>query len=157
MPTMAIKKKNIFTYFSSQVHHYKKQSLQKREHVFVNPFLCESFKHELNRNASSQFGVPGAFVTQRAHPFRQIFNQRQSASLQKDSIIVKILLGIFCELFTISLLPNNVVAVPTISISARLPGLHSSFSSWPMMTASASTSTKGSNATCSFGLKIKKS
>ena len=40
---------------------------------------------------------------------------------------------------TLSLEPRMVVAVSTIIMRARLPGLQSSFSSWPMMTAKAST------------------
>lgn len=39
---------------------------------------------------------------------------------------------------TLSLLPSMVVAVSSMRTRARLPGLQSSFSSWPMMTARAS-------------------
>lgn len=39
---------------------------------------------------------------------------------------------------TLSLLPSMVVVVSSMRTRARLPGLQSSFSSWPMMTARAS-------------------
>ena len=43
------------------------------------------------------------------------------------------------SMLTLSLDPRMVEAVSTMNMRARLPGLHSSFSSWPMMTARAST------------------
>ena len=45
------------------------------------------------------------------------------------------------EWLTLSRLPSMVVAASRISMRANWPGLHSSFSSWPIMTARASINT----------------
>lgn len=44
-------------------------------------------------------------------------------------------------MLTRSLDPRMFIAVCNIRTNARRPGLHNSFSSWPMMTASASSKT----------------